>query len=86
MTEEFKKILKQLSVQGFAEIKHESEVAEILVKHNVAAFLFSGDEYNGVSTKIRQPEKDGLIPALQIYRIAIPGFLKRRSYPSPTNI
>ena len=78
VTEEFKKILKQLSVQGFAEIKQKSEVAEILVKHNVAAFLLSGAKYNGVSTKIRQPEKDGLIPALQIFRIAIPGFLNRR--------
>ena len=79
VTEEFKKILKQLSVQGFAEIKQKSEVAEILVKHYVAAFLLSGAKYNGVSTKIRQPEEDGLIPALQVFRIAIPKFLNRRS-------
>ena len=66
-------------MQGFAEIKHESVIAETLVKHNVAAFLFAGATYNGVSTKIRQPEEDGLIPALQVFRIAIPKFLNRRS-------
>jgi hypothetical protein len=80
VTEEFKKVLMQLSVQGFAEIEQKSIVAEILVKENVAAFLFSDAKYNGVSTKIRQPEDDGLIPALQIFRIAIPKFLKTRSY------
>ena len=68
-----------LSVQGFAEIEQNSIVAEILVKHNVAAFLFSGAEYKGVSTKIRLPRQHGLIPSLQIFRIAIPQFLKNRS-------
>jgi hypothetical protein len=78
VTEEFKKVLMQLSVQGFAEIEQKSIVAEILVKENVAAFLFSDAKYNGVSTKIRQPKKDGLIPALQIFRIGIFDFLKDR--------
>jgi hypothetical protein len=77
-TEEFKKVLMLLSLQGFAEINQKSIVAEILVQQNVAAFLFSGAEYNGVSTKVRQPKKDGLIPALQIFRIAIVDFLKER--------
>ena len=77
--EEFEKVLMLLSVQGFAKIDQNSIVAEILVEQNVAAFLLSGTRYEGVSTKIRQPNQDGLIPVLQIVRIAIHIFLKKRS-------
>ena len=75
--EEFEKVLMLLSVQGFARIDQNSIVAEILVEQNVAAFLLSGTRYEGVSTKIRQPNQDGLIPVLQIVRIAIHIFLKK---------
>ena len=77
--EEFEKVLMLLSVQGFAKIDQNSIVAEILVEQNVAAFLLSDTLYEGVSTKIRQPNQDGLIPVLQIVRIAIHIFLKKRS-------
>ena len=76
--EEFEKVLMLLSVQGFARIDQNSIVAEILVEQNVAAFLLSGTRYEGVSTKIRQPNQDGLIPVLQIVRIAIHIFLKKK--------
>ena len=75
---DFVKVLMLLSEQGFAEIKQNSIVAEILVKENIATYLFSGTECKGIHPYIRG-DANGLIPSLQIFRIAIPQFFKNRT-------
>jgi predicted nucleic acid-binding protein len=74
ITDEVKEVMKLLWSVGFAKIDYESKVAEVLTQNNIAAYVFGGDAYRGVPAEVRKGQS-GLVPALQLYRTAIPKFL-----------